>query len=192
VIKTLESKKAIFFATVNTEVKVQKVFPEKMIHGIYPVQVELQSGPFKGRVGWAPVSVVSPVPGASHKTAQAQNEKGKTEIQRTIELRNQRRNKRANTQAHQKEDMAAAEKEREQQKHDEQIQGQLRLQMLHQQGAIAEARAADARANAYQQMSQAIREQRLREAYRNGEGVAYGPNGPMTMDEFLRSQNNTP
>jgi hypothetical protein len=62
VLKRLEMTKAIFFATVNTEVKVQKVFPDKLINGIYPVQVELQSGQFKGRVGWVPVTVVSPIP----------------------------------------------------------------------------------------------------------------------------------
>jgi hypothetical protein len=44
------------------------------------------SGQFKGKIGWAPVTVVSPVPGTSHKTAQTGAEKGKTEIQRTIEL----------------------------------------------------------------------------------------------------------
>ena len=191
VLKRLERNKSVFFTTENTEVKVQKVFPEKMIHGIYPVQVELVSGQFKGKVGWAPVSVVSPVPETSHKTTQAEAEKGKTEIQRTIELSNQRRNKRANTQSKVRAEMIAeAEKERDQQRRDQQTQAQLQLQMLQQQGALAEARAADARANAYQQMSQALRQQQLRDAYRNGGGVAYGPNGPMTMDEFQRSQNN--
>jgi hypothetical protein len=57
VLARLEKKKAIFFTTVNTEVKVQKVFPETLINGIYPVQVELLNGPFKGKVGWVPVTV---------------------------------------------------------------------------------------------------------------------------------------
>jgi hypothetical protein len=189
-IKTLEHKKSIFLTAFNTEVKVQKVFPEKMIHGIYPVQVELMSGQFKGKVGWAPVTVVSPVPDTSHKTAQASSEKGKTEIQRTIERRNQRKMQRSKSAAQRNAEIAAnVAKDVEQQKHDQQLQAQLRLQMLQQQGAIAEARAADARADAYRQLSQNLRQQQLREAYRNGGGVAYTPDGPMTMDEFLRSQN---
>ena len=190
VIKMLETKKALFFTTLNTEVKIQKVFPEKLINGVYPVQVELLSGQFKGRVGWAPVTLVSPVPETNHKTAHVEAQKGKTEIQRTIELRNQRRNKRAKTQSQQKAEIAAdVEKELAQQKSDQQAQAQLRLQMLQQQGAVAEARAADARADAYQQLSKTLRQQQLQDAYRNGGGVAYGPNGPMTMDEYLRSQN---
>ena len=39
-------------------------------------------------------------------------------------------------------------------------------------------------------MSQNIRQHQLREAQRNGEALAYTPNGPMTQDEFRRSQNN--
>jgi hypothetical protein len=191
VIKMLEHKKSIFFTTVNTEVKVQKVFPAQMIHGIYPVQVELVSGQFKGKIGWAPVTVVSPVPGTSHKTAQTGAEKGKTEIERTIELRNQRKNKRAKTAAQHNAEIAAdAAKQQEQQRRDQQLQAQLRLQMLQQQGALAEARAADSRADAYRQMSQNIRQHQLREAQRNGEALAYTPNGPMTQEEFRRSQNN--
>ena len=107
VIKMLEHKKSIFFTTVNTEVKVQKVFPAQMIHGIYPVQVELLSGQFKGKVGWAPVTVVSPVPGTSHKTAQTGAEKGKTEIERTIELRNQRKKQSAKLRAQHNAEIAA-------------------------------------------------------------------------------------
>ena len=41
VLKRLESKKAIFYTPLNTEAKVQKVFPDKMVRGIYPVEVEL-------------------------------------------------------------------------------------------------------------------------------------------------------
>jgi hypothetical protein len=191
VLKMLENKKLVFFTAFNTEVKVQKVFPAQLVHGIYPVQVELLSGQFKGKVGWAPVTVVSPVPDTDHKTAQTAAEKGKTEIERTIEKRNQRRNQMLKTQAKQNADIAAnVAKEREQQARDQQIQAQLRLQMLQQQGALAEARAADARADAYQQLSQTLRQQQLREAYRSGGGVAYTPNGPVPMDEFLRNQSN--
>jgi hypothetical protein len=191
VLKMLENKKSVFFTPFNTEVKVQKVFPAQMVHGIYPVQVELQSGQFKGRVGWAPVTVVSPVPDTGHKTAQTAAEKGKTEIERTIEKRNQRRNQRSKAQAKQNADIAASvAQERQQQVRDQQIQAQLRLQMLQQQGALAEARAADARADAYRQLSQNLRQQQLRDAYRNGGGVAYTPDGPVPVDEYLRNQNN--
>jgi hypothetical protein len=193
VIKRLEHKKSIFFTTVNTEVKVQKVFPEKLVNGIYPVQVELLSGQFKGQVGWAPVTVVSPVPGTSVKTAHAQAEKGKAEIQKTIELRKQRRQQRSKSQAQQESEIAAViAREREQVRRDAQVQGQLRLQMLHQQGALAEAQAANMHANAYLQFSQALRQQQLQDSYRNGVGVAYGPNGPVPGDEYLRSQGGSP
>jgi len=84
---------------------------------------------------------------------------------------------------------AQAEKEREQQISRQQVQSQLQLQMLQQQAAIAEARAANSQANAYQQLSQTLRQQQLQDAARNGGGVVYGPDGAMTMDEYLRSRN---
>jgi hypothetical protein len=157
------------------------------------VQVELLSGQFKGQVGWAPVTVVSPVPGTSVKTAHAQAEKGKAEIQKTIELRKQRRQQRSKSQAQQESEIAAViAREREQVRRDAQVQGQLRLQMLHQLGALAEAQAANMHANAYLQFSQALRQQQLQDSYRNGVGVAYGPNGPVPGDEYLRSQGGSP
>ncbi len=189
VFKRLENKKAVFFTAVNTEAKVQKVFPEKMINGIYPVQVELQSGQLTGKIGWVSVAVVSPVPAKSVKPAQVHAASGRTEAQRTIERRNQKRQQRAKYQAQVTAEMAAqAEQEREQQIRQMQVQSQLQLQVLQQQAAIAEARAANSQATAYQQLSQTLRQQQLRDAYRNGGGVVYGPNGPMTMEEYLRSR----
>jgi hypothetical protein len=38
-------------------------------------------------------------------------------------------------------------------------------------------------------MSQNLRQQQVRDAYNNGEGVVYSPNGAMTMDEYLRNRN---
>jgi hypothetical protein len=58
--------------------------------------------------------------------------------------------------------------------------------MIQQQGAIAEAQAANARAAAYQQLSETIRFQQMMDAYRNGSGVIYGPNGTILMRETLR------
>jgi len=182
VLKLLEKKKAIFFTTVNTEVKVQKVFPEKMINGIYPVQVELVSGQFKGKVGWVPVTVVSPVPGKRAKPALDQADKGKQELQTTIERRNNRRQRTQSL-----ENSLKAEQEGEQKRGQEQLQAQLKLQMLQQQAAVAESRLAN-QDQLNQQLTRSLRQQQLWDSYRNGGGVVYGPNGTMTMEEYLRSQ----
>jgi hypothetical protein len=190
VLKRLELKKAIFFAPVNTEVKVQKVFPELVINAIYPVQVEFQSGQLKGRVGWVPVTVVSPVPGKNVRPALSLAESGSTEAQRTLQLRRQKRQQRSQRQAQvTAETDANAAKESEQQTRNMQLRSQLQLQMLQQQGAIAEARAAEANAAANQQLARTLRQVQLQDAYRNGGGVVYGPDGAMTIDELLRSQN---
>jgi hypothetical protein len=190
VLKKLEHTKAIFFTTVNTEAKVQKVFPEQMINGIYPVQVELASGQFKGKVGWVNVALASPVPGNHAKTAQAHSDSAKTEAQKTLEHRSQRRQQRSKFQSKVSAEMAAqAEQENAQLMRRQQVQGQLQLQMLQQQAAVAEARGADQRGAAYEQMSRTLRQHQLRDAYNNGGGVVMGPDGPMTMDEFLRSRN---
>ena len=187
ILKRLEMTRAIFFATVNTEVKVQKVFQDKVINGIYPVQVELLSGQFKGKVGWVPVTVVSPIPGTSSKTVHVAADMGKGEIQKTIEKRNQRRQQRAKQQAKVRQEISVeVDKEREQQRRDAVVQSQLQLQMIQQQGAIAEAQAANSRAAAYQQLSEALRWQQMMDAYRNGSGVVYGPNGAILMREPLR------
>jgi hypothetical protein len=187
VLRVLESKKAIFVSPLNTEVKVQKVFPEKLINGIYPVQVELASGVFKGKVGWVPVTVVSPVPGLSGKPAEVEAEEHRAERQKTIDRRNQKHQQRLNYQATVSAELAAkAQKEREQQRLDFQVQSQLQLQMLHQQAAVSEARAANARANAYQQMAQSIRQHQIQDAWTNGSGVMFGPGGAMGTVESFR------
>jgi hypothetical protein len=188
VIKALERKKAIFYTTVNTEAKVQKVFPEKLVNGIYPVQVELLSGQFKGRVGWVTVAVVSPVPGARAKPAPGQADRGKAELQTTIERRKNRRQRAQSLNDFPSEPTAKAEKEGDQPARQEQMRAQLQLQMLQQQAALAEAQFAN-QAQLNQQLARTLRQRQLAESYRNGGGVVYGPNGAMTMDEFLRSQN---
>jgi hypothetical protein len=190
VIKALERKKAIFVTPVNTQVKVQKVFSDKPVNGIYPVQVELESGFFKGRVGWVPVTVVSPVPGVSVKASAVHEDQRRAALQKTIDLRHQKKQQRSNYQASVSADQAAkAAKDSEQERRDAQVRSQLQLQMLQQQAAVAEARAANAQAGAFQQMTQTMRQQQLLNAQLNGEGIYYGPNGPMTMDEVLRSRN---
>ena len=143
VIKRLETKKAIFFTTVNTEVKVQKVFPDKVVNGIYPVQVEFLSGQFKGSVGWVPVTVVSPVPGKTAKPAAGHADQDKAEDQKTIARRNQRRQQRSKLAAKVEAELEAkVQKEREFQLRNQQAQGHLQLQVLQQQAAIAEAQGA--------------------------------------------------
>ncbi|MFI5457770.1 MAG: hypothetical protein ACHRXM_20195 [Isosphaerales bacterium] len=183
VVKRLEAKKAIFFTTLNTEVKVQKVFPEQLINRIYPVQVELLSGQFKGKVGWVSVTRVSPVPGKATKPAAVKADRGKEELQATIERRKNRRQR-----AQSVENSLKAE---EQQRRQEQLHAQVQLQTLQREAAVGEAQIANqqAQTQAYQQMARALRQQQLQESYRNGGGVVYGPNGAMTMDEFLRSRN---
>jgi len=157
ILQRLEMKKSLFVTTYNTEVKVQKVFPDKMINGIYPVQVQLQSGQFKGKVGWAPVTVVSPVPGTSGNPAPVQADSRKAELQKTIDLRKQAHQQRSKYQSKVTAEMTAeAERAREQQIRQQQVQGQLQLQMLQQQAAVAEARAVNERTNLYQQMSRAF------------------------------------
>jgi hypothetical protein len=171
VIKRLETKKAIFFTTVNTAVKVQKVFPDKLVNGIYPVQVEFMSGQFKGSVGWAPVTVVSPVPGKTAKPAAGHADQDKAEDQKTIARRNQRKQQRSKLAAKVESELEAkAQKEREFQLRNQQVQGHLQLQVLQQQAAIAESQAANQRAFAYQQMNQSFQQQQLWNTYRNGGG----------------------
>lgn len=193
ILKALESKKAIFFTTVNTEVKVQKVFPEQMINDIYPVQVEILSGPFKGRVGWVPVTVVSPIPGRAGKPAVEQGSTRSAEIQKTIErreaLRKQKSQARAKSRAA---ESVKAERNAADQRNQAVSQAELQLQILRQQAAIAEAQAAAERSQLNQELTKAIRERRLRDAQLNGNGVYYGPNGPMTLDEYLRSRQAQP
>jgi len=186
VLKRLEGKKAIFFTGVNTEVNVQKVFPEKMVNGIYPVQVEITSGQFRGRVGWAPVTVVSPVPGKRAKPASDQTDKSKAELQATIEHRKKRRQS-----AQARNDAQTAQLAAEQKEGKTQLQTQMQLQMLQQQAALAESRLAG-QAALNDQLARTLRQRQLSDSYKNGGGVVYGPNGAMTMDEFLRSQNNNP
>ena len=41
-------------------------------------------------------------------------------------------------------------------------------------------------------MARTLRQRQLSDSYRNGGGVVFGPNGAMTMDEWLRSNNNNP
>ena len=93
VLKRLERKKAIFYTLFNTEARVQKVFPDQMVGGIYPVQVELLTGPLKGTVAWANVANVSPVPGIRPKEDPVEAEKHKAELQATIDRRKNRRQK---------------------------------------------------------------------------------------------------
>ncbi len=184
VLKRLENKKAIFFTTLNTEAKVQKVFPDKMINGVYPVQVELQSGQFKGRVGWIPASMASPVPGKTTKVAQTRSEGGKTDAQKVVERRNQRRQQRSKLQAKGETELQAqVDKENELELRRTQIQGQMQLQMLQQQGAIAEARAANERALANQRMTEMLMQQQVRDAYRNGGNVVIEVPPPTTSGE---------
>jgi len=182
VLKRLENKKAIFFATLNTELNVQKVFPEKEINGIYPVQVELLSGQFKGKVGCVCVTFVSPVPGNRAKAEPGQADSGKNDLQTTIE---RRKNRRQRALAQEK-----SLKAEEQQTRREEMQAQVQLQKLQREAAVSEAQLANqqAQTQAYQQMARALRQQQLRDSYRNGGGVVYGSNGAMTMDEFLRSR----
>jgi hypothetical protein len=190
VMRALERKKAIFVTPVNTQVKVQRVFSDRPINGIYPVQVELESGFFKGRVGWVPVTVVSPVPGASVKASATQEDQRRAALQKTIDLRHQKKQQRSNYQASVAAEQATkTAKDNEQERRDTQVRSQLQLQMLQQQAAVAEARAANAQAGAFQQMTQTMRQQQLLNAQLNGTGVYYGPNGPMTMDEVFRNRN---
>jgi hypothetical protein len=192
ILRILESKKAIFFTTVNTEVKVQKVFPEQMINEIYPVQVELLTGPLKGRVGWVPVTVVSPIPGRAGKPPGTAESTRTAEIQKTIERRDAVRKQKAQARAksHAAENAKAAENARAAgnagaQPNQGLSQAEMQLQILRQQAAIAEAQAATVRD---QELAKAIRERRLRDAQLNGNGVFYTPNGPMTLDEYLQYQ----
>lgn len=189
ILKSLESKKAIFFTTVNTEVQVQKVFPDQRINDIYPVQVEIRTGPFKGRIGWVPVTVVSPIPGKAGKVGQAQASTRSEEIQKTLERRGAIKKKQALNRAQTREEQRAkaASDLAEQQRGQALSQSELQLQLIRQQAAIAEAQAAS-QTVLNQELIRAIRERRLRDAQLNGNGVYYGPNGPMTLDEFLRSR----
>lgn len=186
ILKTLESKKAIFFTTVNTEVKVQKVFPEQMINDIYPVQVEILTGPLKGRIGWVPVTVVSPVPGRAGKPPGGESTRT-AEIQKTIDRRKQKAQARAKSKAAEdaRAASAAAAAAAAAQQNPATNQAEVQLQILRQQAAIAEAQAATRLDN---ELTKAIRERRLRDAQLNGNGVYYTPNGAMTVDEFLRSR----
>lgn len=187
ILKTLESKKAIFFTTVNTEVKVQKVFPEQLIHDIYPVQVEILTGPFKGRLGWVPVTVVSPIPGRAGKPAGAQESTRTADIQKTIDRRKQKAQARAKAKA--AENAKVVVIEAAEQQNQAASQAEVQLQILRQQAAIAEAQATT---RLDQELTKAIRERRLRDAQLNGNGVYYTPSGPMTVDEYLRSRQGQP
>jgi hypothetical protein len=186
VLERLEHKKAIFYTALNTEARVQKVFPDQMVGGIYPVQVELLSGPLKGTVAWVNVANVSPIPVTRPKVDPAAAEKRKAEMQVTIDRRKNRRQKqqaRANSPL---DSMATAGNAGGQQPNQDQLRAQMQLQMLQQQAALSEAQVAT-QSLLYQQMSRSLRQQQLAESYRNGGGVVYGLNGAMTMDEFLRN-----
>ena len=159
-----------------------------MINGIYPVQVELLSGQFKGRVGWAPVTVVSPVPGKRAKPTPGRADKGNEEIQKTIARRKKRSQlaqARNNAQAALD---AGPEQARDPEARRDQLQAQLQLQMLQQQAAIAESQLAS-QAQLNQQLARTLRQRQLSDSYRNGGGVVFGQTGAMTMDEYLRSLN---
>jgi hypothetical protein len=182
VLRALEKKQAIFYTPFNTEAKVQKTFPDKLTKGIYPVQVELLSGPLKGTVAWVNVANVSPVPGTRPKVDPALAEKRKAELQTTVDRRKNRRLKAA-AQANSTIPVAKAASERPNQ---EELRTQMQLQMLQQQAALAEARLAN-QSVLSQQLARSLRQQQLSESYRNGGGVVYGPNGAMTMDEYLRN-----
>lgn len=182
ILKTLESKKAIFFTTVNTEVKVQKVFPEQMINDIYPVQVEILTGPLKGRIGWVPVTVVSPIPGRAGKPPGGES-KRTADLQKTIDRRKQKAQARAKAKA--AENAKTVVIDAAEQQNQAANQAEVQMQILRQQAAIAEAQAAT---RLDQELTKAIRERRLRDAQLNGNGVYYTPNGPMTVDEYLRSR----
>jgi hypothetical protein len=186
VLNRLEHKKAIFYTPLNTEAKVQKVFPEQIVGGIYPVQVELLSGPLKGTVAWVNVANVSPIPGTRPKADPAQAEKRKAEIQATIDRRKNRRQKQQARGNSPLDTMDTAGNAGATPPNQDQIRAQMQLQMLQQQAALSEAQLAS-QSLMYQQMSRSLRQQQLAESYRNGGGVVYGPNGAMTMDEFVRS-----
>ncbi len=174
----MESKKAIFYTPLNTEAKVQKVFADKMTGGVYPVEVELLSGPLKGTVAWVTVANVSPVAAARPKVDPAAQEKRKTDLQTTIEHRKNRRMKTAARAAASGPSTAMAP-----QPNQDQMRTQMQLQMLQQQAALAEAQLGN-QSLLYQQMARTLRQQQLSQSYRNGGGVVFGPNGEMTMDEF--------
>ena len=125
ILKRLEGKRSILFSTFNTEVKVQKVFPEKLINGMYPVPVELLSGPFKGTVGWVPVTVVSPVLGKPAKVAAGEAERRKAENQKTIDRRKKRSQRVVARNDSPSEPTTKPEKATEPSGHQEQLQLQL-------------------------------------------------------------------
>ena len=181
VLKRLESNKAIFYTPLNTEARVQKVFSDKMTRGVYPVEVEVLSGPLKGTVAWVCVENVSSVAATRPKVDPSAVEKRKTDLQTTIEHRKNRRMKAAARAVASAPPSAMAP-----QPNQDQMRTQMQLQMLQQQAALAEAQLAN-QSLLYQQMARTLRQQQLSQSYRNGGGVVYGPNGEMTMDEFLRS-----
>jgi hypothetical protein len=188
-LKRLENKKAIFYTPLNTEAKVRQVFADKMTGGIYPVEVELLSGPLKGTVAWLNVANVSPVRAVRPKVDPAAEEKRKSELQTTIEHRKNRRMKVA-ARATGGGPSGPVGKAVAQQPNQDQMRTQMQLQMLQQQAALAEAQLAN-QSLLSQQLARTLRQQQLGESYRNGGGVVYGPNGEMTMDEFLRSGGGT-
>jgi hypothetical protein len=186
VLKRLERKKAIFYTLFNTEAKVQKVFPDQMVGGIYPVQVELLSGPLKGTVAWVNVANASPVPGTRPKEDALEAEKHRAETQATIDRRKNRRQKQQARANSPMDTVATTGNAGAPQPNQDQLRAQMQLQMLQQQAALSEAQLAN-QSLLYQQMSRSLRQQQLAESYRNGGGVVYGPNGAMSMDEFLRN-----
>ena len=155
ILKAFENKKAIFFTTVNTEVKVQKVFPEQMINDVYPVQIEILTGPFKGRVGWVPVTVVSPIPGRAGKPAGEQGGARSAEIQKTIDRREALRKQRAQSRTKAKiAQDAKDEKDAADQRNQALSQAEVQLQILRQQAAIAESQAAAERSQLNRELTQ--------------------------------------
>jgi hypothetical protein len=190
VLNGLEKKKAIFYTPFNTEAKVKKVFPEKKTTGIYPVEVELMSGPLKGTIAWVNVENVSPVPGARPKLDAAEAEKRRAELQTTIERRKNRRLRAAGQATGPSNSTEPAPNAVAQQPNQDQMRTQMQLQMLQQQAALAETQLNN-QAVLSQQLARTLRQQQLSESYRNGGGVVYGPDGAMTMDEFLQSGGGT-
>ena len=130
VLKRLESNKAIFYTPLNTEARVQKVFSDKMTRGVYPVEVEVLSGPLKGTVAWVCVENVSSVAATRPKVDPSAVEKRKTDLQTTIEHRKNRRMKAAARAVASAPPTAMAP-----QPNQDQMRTQMQLQMLQQQAA---------------------------------------------------------
>lgn len=182
VLKRLEGKKAVLLTALNTEVKVRKVFPDRLVEGIYPVEVEILGGQHRGKVGWVPVSVVSAAPGKAEpgKAEKSAEERRAEAEQKSAERKAKQSAKQAANQARAQAEAKAmaqaeakAERDRAAYLAEEQVRSQIQLQMLRGQAAIAEAQAATEQARAYQMMAQSYRDRIYRDALINGSGPYY-------------------